>query len=147
MYRKSCADCGGAHSGAHPSICKPCMAIRSRAYYHANKDKANAATKKWQESNPERMQQNGRRRNLRRYGLSEADYAAMLAAQAGTCAICKTDTPTGPGGRHFMVDHSHSTGAVRGLVCMHCNFVLGYSKESVSTLAACIEYLKLHKGE
>ena len=51
--------------------------------------------------------------------LTEDDYAALLAAQDGRCAICRR--PPKEGGRRLSVDHDHATGAVRGLLCFRCN--------------------------
>lgn len=53
-------------------------------------------------------------------GITDADYAAMLAAQGGHCAIC----PSTPKTRRLHVDHDHATGAVRGLLCHRCNRAL-----------------------
>lgn len=50
----------------------------------------------------------------RRYGITATDYAAMLAAQGGRCALCKTATNVAHM-EHFAVDHCHETGRVRGL--------------------------------
>jgi hypothetical protein len=80
-----------------------------------------------------------RKRSLKnRYGLSVADYEAMLAAQGGVCAICGQPDSTG---RRLSVDHDHNTGAVRGLLCSHCNRGIGHFKDSTTLLARAIEYL------
>lgn len=53
-------------------------------------------------------------------GVTDAEYAAMLARQRGGCAICGTTPKT----RRLNVDHDHRTGAVRGLLCHRCNRAL-----------------------
>jgi hypothetical protein len=53
-------------------------------------------------------------------GVTDADYARMLAAQDGHCALC----PSIPKTRRFAVDHDHKTGTVRGLLCHRCNRVM-----------------------
>lgn len=55
-----------------------------------------------------------------RYGVSHADYEAMLRAQGGCCAICGVDQQQRRK-RYFDVDHNHHTGKVRGLLCGRCN--------------------------
>lgn len=40
------------------------------------------------------------------------------------------------------VDHDHETGLIRGLLCHHCNTLLGHAKDSVDVLEAAIVYLK-----
>lgn len=59
----------------------------------------------------------------RRYGITRADYDAMLAAQGGHCAVCPRTEPGGRG-RYFHVDHDHQTGKVRGLLCHEHNTAL-----------------------
>lgn len=46
------------------------------------------------------------------------EYERRLEAQSGRCAICKF--PPDPA-RRFAVDHNHSTGRIRGLLCTVCN--------------------------
>ena len=43
------------------------------------------------------------------------------------------------------VDHNHTTGKIRQIVCNNCNAVLGYAREQVSVLQAAIEYLDKHQ--
>lgn len=73
------------------------------------------------------------------YGLSARDFDALFLSQGRRCAICQT---IDPGRRSFAVDHDHTTGRVRGILCGRCNAVLGLAKESVETLARAIRYLK-----
>ena len=82
-----------------------------------------------------------RRRYLlkKNYGLTIDSYEKMLFQQNGVCAICSTDSPGGNGS--FYVDHSHITGAVRGLLCHHCNFLLGHAKDNTDILWNAAVYL------
>jgi hypothetical protein len=73
------------------------------------------------------------------YGLTEQQYAAMLAAQGDRCAICRTDTPGGKGGWH--TDHDHGTGKVRGLLCHNCNLMVGHAQDDPAILRAAVDYL------
>ena len=79
----------------------------------------------------------------RTYGMTLAEYDAMLLAQQGRCGICQTGDP---GGRHasFCVDHHHETGAVRELLCTNCNTALGLFREDRLTLLRAIRYLGRH---
>jgi hypothetical protein len=72
----------------------------------------------------------------RRYGISRTDYAAMLARQGGVCAICGK-----PPEKTLCVDHCHSTGRIRGLLCRQCNFGLGCYAEDQAALVAVLAYL------
>lgn len=71
---------------------------------------------------------------VRTYGLTEADVAAMLEAQDGLCAICRTAAAV-------HVDHDHATGAVRGMLCFRCNAALGQFDEDAETLVRATRYL------
>ena len=73
------------------------------------------------------------------YGLSLAEYEAMIEQQNGRCAICNTDTPGGFG--CWEVDHCHDTNVVRHLLCHRCNMGLGYFKHDVRLFQAAIDYL------
>ena len=53
-------------------------------------------------------------------GVSDDEYARLLEAQGGGCAICGAKPKT----RRLHVDHDHATGKVRGLLCHRCNRAL-----------------------
>ena len=80
-----------------------------------------------------------------RYGITDNDYHAMLAKQGGGCAICKTIFPNnGRGNAYFDVDHNHSTGKVRGLLCRDCNVTVGVIEKKTEKIKLIYEYLALH---
>ena len=56
----------------------------------------------------------------RQLGVTDDDYARLLEAQGGGCAICGATPKT----RRLHVDHDHATGRVRGLLCHRCNRAL-----------------------
>ena len=82
-----------------------------------------------------------RERNLRAwYGEdTPAWYEATVATQAGACAICRRK-PTG----RLQVDHDHTTGVRRALLCRNCNTLLGHAADNEWVLAAAILYLRDH---
>lgn len=65
---------------------------------------------------------------VRRYGITEAGYNELLANQGGVCAICRRPETLVRRGllSPLMVDHDHSTGRVRGLICSRCNLGLAW---------------------
>ena len=69
--------------------------------------------------------------------ISDAEYKALLDKQGGVCAICR-ERPKGK----LAVDHAHSTGKVRGLLCNFCNVGLGLFRDDERRLLAAVEYLK-----
>jgi len=77
------------------------------------------------------------------YGVSPEQYAAMLEAQGGQCAICDSDQWPGKGNSPH-VDHEHATGKVRGLLCTNCNNGLGNFGDDPARLRAAADYLEAH---
>lgn len=74
------------------------------------------------------------------YGITVEQYDEMLVAQGGVCAICKT-LPEADGRTPLQVDHDHSTGRIRGLLCSPCNTAIGSLRDDPQLLAAAMEYL------
>lgn len=95
---------------------------RRRAYYDANKEEVRARRQF------EYLQ--------RCYGLTRADYEALLAAQGGVCPLCGKRSK-----KTLCVDHCHGTGTIRGLLCRQCNFALGCFTDSQAAMMAAIAYL------
>jgi hypothetical protein len=74
------------------------------------------------------------------YGITYAEYEAMLEAQGGGCAICG-QTPEQEG-RRLPIDHCHTTNKVRGVLCTKCNQALGMMDDDTNRLAKAIQYLQ-----
>lgn len=81
----------------------------------------------------------------RRYGITKEEYDRLNAEQGGLCAICGTDTP-GRNHSTLYIDHDHTTGKVRGLLCCDCNLLLGYAKDNIQIMETAIKYL-VHWGQ
>lgn len=76
--------------------------------------------------------------NLKRYSLTSAEYVSLLEAQGYVCAICQRP----PRSKRLAVDHDHTTGAIRGLLCAMCNHkILGAAMESSDVLRRAAQYL------
>jgi hypothetical protein len=82
---------------------------------------------------------------LRKLGVTEEDYFAMLEAQGGRCAICPTDQPWSRSDT-WAVDHDHETGAVRALLCHRCNTALGLLGDDPARMRAAADYVERHKS-
>ena len=127
-------------------------AARSKRYYFANKEKCVAYRKAYYEAhkrdpggqlerskakykaNPAIL----RLSNLAKYKLSIAEWNEMLIRQSGRCAICLFPM------RSPHIDHDHTTGKVRGLLCSHCNRGLGAFYDSADSLLRAADYVKEH---
>ena len=106
----------------------------------------NLARKKWVENNPKQSAYSARNRQLQhKYGITIEVYEKMLKDQGGCCAICKTKENAVTGRNkywNFSVDHCHTTGKVRGLLCNACNRGIGFLKDDVNVLEAATDYLR-----
>ncbi len=106
----------------YTSWCKECHKQLSRA---------------WTKNNPKAQAKYRRRCQLKKYGITEADYEMLAISQANCCAICKQK----PGKRGLVIDHCHTSGKVRGLLCDNCNMALGLLKENIEILEQAKNYL------
>ncbi len=75
---------------------------------------------------------------FRKYRLQPDDFQAMVKEQDGVCAICHHP-------KKLVIDHDHSTSAVRGLLCQDCNKALGFVHDDVGVLKSAIVYLEKHR--
>ena len=73
---------------------------------------------------------------LRLYGLSGLEFEIMMREQGGLCKICKQKM------MKPCVDHCHSTGKIRGILCDACNRGIACFKDNGQFLLAAAEYLK-----
>ena len=111
-----------------------------------NKDRINARYRELRKLNVEKYREQGKRRyhknplkaKLRKYKITESDYYAILETQNSVCAICNQEMMV------VNIDHCHSTGKVRGLLCTSCNTGIGKLKDNVKILQSAIEYLTIN---
>ncbi len=139
MKRVPCRVCKKVHPNNHylrqkrksggcyiNRVCKKCAAARAIEYYRRDPIKGRAR----QKATKLKMA----------YGMTMDELNIMLTNQGGKCAICRSSEPRGRG--RFHVDHDHTSGKIRGLLCHHCNVGLGNFKDDVKILQTAIEYLK-----
>ncbi len=135
--------------------CKACVS----ADYFANQDKEKDKRKEhyrknvqqyvnrsyeWRKENfPKRQLEQKKRQLLQKYNLTFEQYTGMFEQQDGKCKICglflsllpSTEIPSA------CVDHCHSTGKVRGLLCYSCNLMLGHARDDTHILQKAMDYL------
>lgn len=141
-------------------LCPNCNVEKPHSDYWIRRDRnapagrckecSTAAQRAWRRSKPDyeraRYQlvkvETRERHLLRKYGVSLADYDRMLVAQNGNCAICQAPEAEQHNGV-FHVDHCHTTGRVRGLLCRGCNHMLGVVGDNPAVLERAITYLSV----
>lgn len=121
-------------AGGYRKICKICRDKQCVEYRAKNRIKVNARYRTYNKKNYQKLR-------LMRYKLTPEQYNLMLSNQKNLCAICYKP----PSGRYpLAVDHNHSTGKARELLCHRCNHSLAIL-EDPELLPKCIAYLEKHK--
>jgi len=69
--------------------------------------------------------------------LEKQEYVCKICKQSETIINKRTGYPM-----NLAVDHSHTTGEVRGLLCKHCNLVLGQVEKNPEIVSGCLNYIK-----
>lgn len=134
--------------GLRPT-CKVCAAVSKAQYHIDNKNRVIEKVGIWKSNNRDRVRasakKHGRKYDLmKHYGWTLEDYDRAFVAQNGKCAICKNPPRnTNSKNKHLHVDHDHLTGVVRGLLCDHCNRMLGLALDSAETLRNAATYLEI----
>ena len=138
--------------------CKSCFRARAKARYPQVRDQAIERAQRWQAENRERHLANQRRRRStaegkaklradylrRKFGISLEQYAALLSAQGGVCALCGRPPIEGIS---LHIDHDHNTGRVRKLLCFRCNNALGDLDDDPGRLRDAAAYIEAHDPE
>ena len=107
-----------------------------KEYRKKNPEKCRAGAQKWKADNRDHT------RNYllkKTYGITLEQKEKMFEEQGNRCAICKNASTEG---KNWHVDHCHKTKKVRGILCNHCNLMIGHAKDNAKTLLAAAEYLK-----
>ncbi len=71
------------------------------------------------------------------YGITEAEYAEILAGQGGECPICLKP----PKRVRLSVEHRHSDGLLRGICCWQCNKAIAYLRDNLGRAERLSDYL------
>lgn len=97
----------------------------------------------WRKANPDKV----RSMHLKKkFGLTIEQWDLIFAAQGRRCAGCGSESPGASGKKNnWATDHDHTTGRVRGIICIRCNFALGWLGDTLETVmkhsASLIAYL------
>lgn len=117
-------------------LCKPCQSVYQKNYVRRKNPAARAAAnRKW--------------RLGKLFGITQEQFEQMLMAQNGVCAVCKQPeklvNKTG-NISPLSIDHCHTTGQVRSLLCNRCNTTLGKVADDPNLLRGLADYLELHSA-
>lgn len=108
-------------------------------YYAKHKEKIKERNRIKDLQNPERVKFRKRKSHLKMYGLTVEDYQQMYHRQEGRCAICQKET------EDFNIDHNHTTGKARGLLCRFCNLGIGNLRDDINLVRNAVLYLEKYQ--
>ncbi|MFI7611830.1 endonuclease VII domain-containing protein [Nonomuraea terrae] len=123
-------------------FCPRCSEIKPHVEFGSNRASKDGLTSYCKQCHTlvvreNKIKNHGSDRNYKlklRYGITEDDFARMLARQGGLCAVCRAVPGT-------FVDHCHRTGQVRGVLCFNCNNGLGHFGDNPVLLELAALYL------
>ena len=78
-----------------------------------------------------------------RYGMLEEDKLTLIREQDNKCACCGGEFDDTFKGRP-VIDHCHTTGVVRTILCDRCNIALGNVGEDIELCQSLIKYIRRH---
>ena len=144
---------------------KPQIKVKAKEYYEKNKKRLIIKSAEWRKANPDKYReacqrsndmnrgrirvrshewylqnkqkasQTNRKNKLKKYGLTEQQFEALLLAQQCLCAICQVLM------QKPVVDHDHETGKARGILCPRCNAGLGMFQDRREVILRAATYL------
>jgi hypothetical protein len=113
-------------------LCLKCGEVKPWSEWHRNA----TASDGWSTRCKACRAAEGRAGHLKRqYGLTEAERDEMIASQMGLCVIC-LKAPA------VHVDHCHTTGKVRGVLCFNCNSAIGKLGDDPDAVRRAAAYLE-----
>lgn len=118
-------------NGPRKGHCKECLKKKSKKWGRDNPKRASEICRSYRKRHPDRREN---LRLLHEYGITLEEKRELFRRQGGKCAACNEV-------KKLDVDHCHTTGRVRGLLCRQCNTALGLLKESAKTISALLTYL------
>lgn len=114
-----------------------------RNWYAENSGRWPGYAASYRERHPEAWARKQRSARLvREYGVTLEEYEVMVAKQGGVCWICR-QPPDGRGKYPVLcLDHDHTTGQLRGLLCHQCNRGIGFWRDDADMMARAVKYLR-----
>lgn len=121
------------------STCTECECFYDRKYKDSKKGQQYRIKYQSRIRGTEKAKTWARKTHLKRnYGMTLEEFDSMINDQKNNCKICNDSFEnTQP-----YVDHCHTTGNIRGILCKSCNQMLGFSKDNIIILKEAIDYLK-----
>lgn len=123
------------------TYCKTCTVIKVKESQERHKERYNKYQREYHQNlrdeNLERARNFRRRRYVRaKYGITLGVYNELMGQPR--CDICSAEFSQ-VGKPHL--DHCHTSGVIRGVLCSSCNIGLGHFKDDPVNLQLAAKYL------
>lgn len=163
---RKCSRCTKSRIVNSKGYCSPCSVVLTKLWRKSNPEKHRLQRKTWRKNNPRKnkkyhkdtygrhkvthqlsvrkwqVSNKGKIKGYARaaglkysYGISLEDYARLYKKQRGRCKICSVEKET------LCVDHNHTSGKIRGLLCRQCNAALGLFRDKKRIVQKAWRYL------
>jgi recombination endonuclease VII len=111
----------------------------AKKYYQSEKGKATAKARYYKYK--DKYKHNKKKYTLKyKYGMTLETFNNFKNLQNNKC-ICGRES------QYLNVDHNHTTGLIRGLLCFKCNRLIGLSGDSPEILKRLADYLEATDGK
>jgi hypothetical protein len=163
MYTKKCTKCGqdksvdqfykdSKNKSKLRSKCKRCFDIQSneiesrrRKVDFEYKERLAKRHRERRAKDVEGLLKKQARHNtlIRNYGIGLKEYEQLFKEQNGRCKIC--DISQELLNKPLCVDHCHSTGIIRGLLCSKCNTAIGFLQDNSLIIDKASAYVRKYE--
>ena len=116
---KSLAVCHPEKTAHGKELCAACYQRYRRRQFPDVAQKHRDANKRYRLFHPNYRKSRQGIERRQRYGLSQTDYDLLMLRANGKCELCQTPA------EKLCIDHDHSSGKIRGILCDRCNKALG----------------------
>lgn len=126
--------------------CSDCRQSKTEDSYYKNHKRKDGLSSRCKPCFLKRKSKYSRNHKYVRYGITNDQYKEMFLSQNGTCFICKQPETLKDkrGIRSLAVDHDHSNGQVRSLLCSKCNRGIGCFNDNSELMIQASQYVTFH---
>lgn len=117
----------GRHKGKLTSWCKKCCSKQSAERYKNNIEKCREEHRNWVNKNKDKV---AFTKAKSAYGITKEEYDSLTRK----CQICGSE-------KNLVIDHSHQSGRIRGMLCNSCNKGLGFFRDNPALLERASDYI------
>jgi len=120
--------------------CRLCREEKDHAEYHKDKSRRDGLSDTCRDCKRERWRRYSRENKNSKYSLRRGEIEALKEATGNKCQGCSVSGD-------LYIDHDHTDGSTRGLLCRNCNSALGFVYDKPETLLRLAAYLTAHEAK